>query len=894
MQGRVVRGRRRGLAAFVTLAVAATGLTAVTLPGTAQATTTGGGASALKVQSVAAHDDKSVDITFNKTLGSDLLQFTDANTAYAGQYIRISGGADGTDAALDGRPLSEIAGTEVRPVDTAQHSTLRVVFGPSVRLNDAAYRLWFDGGADSLDDLFFRGDNGGALPGRTTAQTAFTGTSQDATTAAVTKVTALSTRSVEVTFASAVTSGMPNGAYTGNTISLTSGATTVTPRYVERVAGQDKKVYRLYFGSDLQADGAYQLTLGKALKLTTDAGASPADLVTPVTGSRTAWKPAEISAIAASGSGDQIRVEFSRKVAQVNPAGAVVPVKETATGVSGTTLTADQVRSLFTFSGVRTTTLRDAATVLRDDAAYFTDASTLYIKLDSGQRLLPGLGGKIALRPGALTDVTGAASTGTAAQKVSVPLFSLPKDTGYNAYGPDYLKVETHATTVFQRYDYSVNPDGQSVSQKNVKDKVVGETVKTIVAENKYIKATFAPNYGGRLLSIVYKPTGHDLLYTNPVGTPYGFSSAPAGTHGNSPFYKNWLMVWGGVFPTLTEAEHGKYWNTPWDYKIKQTGDSFSITVDQTDTVDYPDAPSKYVYGATGIETSVTYTLTKKQPQVGMTVSLHNPTGQDKKYEYWTCTTLAPGAGSHEGSPTMSIVAPAKEIYQDPSYTWMRKREAPANPDTPTDGYLKFDSLKKMENWDNNGIAYGQNLATLPQANWWGVINHENNEGVVRVGDNTKTPGMKIWEWGQNASFDTNVYAKGNSARPYIELWAGASTHFFTPATLKAGETLSWTESFIPTMDLGDVTNANTNGAAHVGVDAAGNVEARVFSTQFGQILNAALVDVTTGKTLTQRLFIGDELTAFEVDAKAPAGHQAKLVLTDLLGKNLLTAESGK
>lgn len=67
-------------------------------------------------------------------------------------------------------------------------------------------------------------------------------------------------------------------------------------------------------------------------------------------------------------------------------------------------------------------------------------------------------------------------------------------------------------------------------------------------------------------------------------------------------------------------------------------------------------------------------------------------------------------------------------------------------------------------------VAYGQDLATMKQGNWWGVINHENNEGVVRVGDNTETPGMKFWEWGQNNSFDTNPFKKGDSARPYIEL----------------------------------------------------------------------------------------------------------------------------
>src|SRR5699024_8815980 len=111
-------------------------------------------------------------------------------------------------------------------------------------------------------------------------------------------------------------------------------------------------------------------------------------------------------------------------------------------------------------------------------------------------------------------------------------------------------------------------------------------------------------------------------------------------------------------------------------------------------------------------------------------------------------------------------------------------------------------------------------------------------EGVVRVGNNVKTPGMKIWEWGQNSSFDTNPFAKGNSARPYIELWAGVSKHFFNPATLRAHGTLSWHEAIVPTMDLGNVTNANTNGAGHVHVGSSGDVSARVFATEVGKRLH--------------------------------------------------------
>ena len=877
------RNRMRGASLVTALALAATGGTAVALPAPLLAAPKPAEHSAkpsLRVTKVSARDDKSIDITFNKALGDDIRQFTAANTAYAGQYI-----------TLDGQPLSQIAGTTVRPVDTPDRRTLRVVLGGDTRLEDRTYKIRFDGGQDTLADLFFRAADGGVLPGTSTAEISFRGTAKDAAPVAVASAAVRDARTVEVTFGTSIWSGMPRGAYGQTDIALKDGDTTVHPVYVEHVPGTDQRTYRLFFGADLDRGAAYRLSLAPALRLTGSGGTAAEAVESDVRAGGGAYAPPRIAGATAGEQGDEITIRFTRRIAKVRSGGEDLAVKETVTGISGATLTDDEVRGFLRFPGLTTDRGVPFAQALRSDAAYFPDATTLVVRLDSGHRLKPGGHGSVAVDKGALIDVTGAASTSTGDTRVAIPgRFKKPGD-DFDPKAPDYLKVDTHATTVFQRYDYTVSEDGVSVRREGVFDKVVGQTIKTVVVENKYVKATFAPGYGARLLSMIYKPTGHDLFYLNPVGTPYGHSSTPPGTPGNSPFYQNWLMVWGGVFPTLTEAEHGKYWNVPWDFSIDRRKNTFAITMTNTDTVDYPYKPTRYVYGATGIKTAVTYALDAKRPTLDMTVSLHNPGDQDRKFEYWTCTTLAPGEDTYDGSPTMSIVSPVKKIYRDPGYRWMEDKEEPAG--QPGDGMLKFDTLKKMSEWDRSGIAYGQDLATMPQGDWWGVVNHENSEGVVRVGDNKKTPGLKLWEWGQNASFDTNPYSKGNSARPYIELWAGASDKFFSPATLKAGQTLSWTETYLPTMDLGDITNATAHGAADVKVDASGNVRGRVFPTDIGQRLRATLVDVSTGRTIDTENFTAGAHTAVKLDGKVAPGGQAKLILTDDAGRTLLTAESG-
>src|SRR2546430_2606118 len=89
---------------------------------------------------------------------------------------------------------------------------------------------------------------------------------------------------------------------------------------------------------------------------------------------------------------------------------------------------------------------------------------------------------------------------------------------------------------------------------------IVDRTLKSYVLENRYLKVTLVPEFGGRILSIIYKPTGHEQLYRTEVGTPYGIKGAT--------FYYDWMMGYGGIFPTFPDAEHGKTWLKPWGFKV--------------------------------------------------------------------------------------------------------------------------------------------------------------------------------------------------------------------------------------------------------------------------------------------------------------------------------------
>jgi hypothetical protein len=178
------------------------------------------------------------------------------------------------------------------------------------------------------------------------------------------------------------------------------------------------------------------------------------------------------------------------------------------------------------------------------------------------------------------------------------------------------------------------------------------------VVENEFLEVTLVPEFGGRILSMVYRPTGQEQLYQNPVGVPYEI--------GTGVFYWDWLMVWGGIFPTSPGPEHGKAWRLPWDVEIaEQTDDAVTVAMTFRDVESQPLVPSQYEGDATGLEVSFAVTLRAGRSALDTSVSIVNPTDESVEYEYWTNLTVAPGSapGAPQAVADTEIVAPVDLIH---------------------------------------------------------------------------------------------------------------------------------------------------------------------------------------------------------------------------------------
>ncbi|MBN1578648.1 MAG: DUF5107 domain-containing protein [Chitinispirillaceae bacterium] len=364
----------------------------------------------------------------------------------------------------------------------------------------------------------------------------------------------------------------------------------------------------------------------------------------------------------------------------------------------------------------------------------------------------------------------------------------------------------TESQVQWKTYSHTVNPD-YSLRNDTFSTDIVTRTYKSFVMENEYLKVTLVPDYGGRILSMIYKPTGHEQLYQNPVGRPYGPEW--------DAFYYDWLMLWGGIFPTFPEPEHGKAWCRPWAYEItRNTAEEVSVKMTFTDDIDFNTPAAQFRYGTTHITCNFEVTLAAQTSALKTSVTLVNPNGGETPYEYWTNVGVAPGSapGNTRCDDQTEIIGPVSNVKISGDWPDIRKVEQNVQGDI-----YRFEHLRWYKNWVNDGIAY----AWPVESNFWGALNHNNNEAILRISDNVKTPGLKLWGFGYNQSRGFNPETSTEYRRPFIEMWAGASREFFTPAQFPANSTLQFDEYYTPAVGLVSFTHASEHAVIDLATDKA-------------------------------------------------------------------------
>ena len=459
--------------------------------------------------------------------------------------------------------------------------------------------------------------------------------------------------------------------------------------------------------------------------------------------------------------------------------------------------------------------------------------------------------------------------------------FALNAFVGAAALASDNVTL-TESTISWSTVKYATNAENGFVDGSFDRNTIIDRTFKAHVLENRYLKVTVVPEFGGRILSMIYKPTGHEQLYRTEVGVPYGMKA------GN--FYYDWLMVYGGIFPTFPDAEHGKAWLKPWNFSVvKESASEVTVSMSLKDDSAYSAAPKQFLKGATGIEATYYVTLKADRAALDTRAVLKNPDDQVVDYEYWTCTTLAPGSDPQNPKTTggAEIIAPI-QAYSTPAWS---SNLSKGDESAGGAGRSRFEKLRYFKNWPTMGIAYA--APDMQGGNFWGVINHDNEEGIIRIADNRLTRGLKMWTWGfPSFTNETDARKEPTEARPYVELWAGVSDQFFHRAQLPARGGISIPETYSPTVGMSNVTAANENILINLSATAS------AVNLQFFSIEPATPLRVTLNRgdaVLFNEAVQPDPKNGNRVSAAMPAsggGDRVRLTITGADGKELIAAEA--
>jgi hypothetical protein len=303
-----------------------------------------------------------------------------------------------------------------------------------------------------------------------------------------------------------------------------------------------------------------------------------------------------------------------------------------------------------------------------------------------------------------------------------------------------------------------------------------------IVLENRYLRLTVLPDLGGRLYEVIYKPTGHNELYHNPVVKP-----APFGARG-------WWLGVGGTEWAFPTDEHGLLEYLPWAATTSRDGEGgVSVRLTATDR-------------QTGLRGTGTIHLASDEAAYTLSISLTNPTPAPQQTQLWINTMLAPGGGN-QVPPASTWWLPGTSLVvhstDDPDLGPAGRRLAWPQP------MSGGRSLADYRTWQHYLGGFIPPDARTGDAA--ALYNRQADEGMVRIGPPPGVAqGLKLFGFGPH--FDPHIYTDDSSS--YAELWGGLLPTFADTTLLPPGATVGWSERWQPVAGLGGVGAASGWGAA--------------------------------------------------------------------------------
>jgi hypothetical protein len=334
-----------------------------------------------------------------------------------------------------------------------------------------------------------------------------------------------------------------------------------------------------------------------------------------------------------------------------------------------------------------------------------------------------------------------------------------------------------------------------------------GQSYTLLVLENDYLKVSILPQVGGRIYELIYKGTGNNELYRNPVLKPNRWG----------PDEQDWWLAAGGIEWGLPVEEHGYEWGIPWQWTA--VADSAGVTVTVRDTL-----------AGDRLRARVDIFLPSERGYLVVRPRIENPTAGALDYKFWLNAMLAPGP-TNRTSAGYEFVFNADWVSVHSTGDERLPGVWPHPPQGPSDAvilwpYYNGVDWSRLGNWDE---WFGFFEYPQAAADFVGLYNHDAGEGVTRVFPRNVARGAKGFGMGWAHPIDSDEWTDDGSS--YVELHGGVAPTFWHSAHLDAGASVSWTEYWYPVHATGGIAAATAEGT--LGLRAAGeSVRLGVHPTQ--------------------------------------------------------------
>ncbi|MFZ5916574.1 MAG: DUF5107 domain-containing protein [Chloroflexota bacterium] len=305
-----------------------------------------------------------------------------------------------------------------------------------------------------------------------------------------------------------------------------------------------------------------------------------------------------------------------------------------------------------------------------------------------------------------------------------------------------------------------------------------------LVAENDYLKLTFLPELGGRLYQAIFKPTGHNELYQNPVIQPTDWG----------PPEQGWWLAAGGIEWGLPVEEHGYETGVPWSYETLKAADGVTVTLrDST-------APDR-------LRAVVSVYLPADRACFVIRPRIENTRGIPLDFKYWTNAMIAPG-------PANTVSADLRFVFPVNTVTVHSTGDSSLPGEGQPMSWPVYDGrdMSRLGNW-RGWLGFFEHPTA--QDDFSAVYDPAVDEGLVRIYPADQARGAKgfAFGWGADA---LPAYLWTNDGSYYVEMHGGLAPTFWDSATLPAGGSVEWQETWYPAAGIGGISVANHEAALYL------------------------------------------------------------------------------